>query len=72
MARIEVPVAELQKVLDARDTIIKEFKNYGFTYVTMDLEGFRSGSMNASIDTKTEMDNILAKAEELRRKAGSK
>lgn len=40
MARIEVPVAELQKVLDARDTIIKEFKNYGFTYVTMDLEGF--------------------------------
>lgn len=31
------------------DLIIKKFKNLGFTYITIDIEGFRSGSMNLPI-----------------------
>ena len=46
MARIEVEPAEFSKVLENREKITKEFKTYGFTYVTMDLTGYRTGSMN--------------------------
>ena len=49
MARIEVLPDELQKILDKREQIVKAFKEYGFTYVTMDLQGYRMGSMNETI-----------------------
>ncbi len=45
VARIEVTAPEFYLVLNNRDWIVKEFKMLGFTYVTMDLQGFRSGSM---------------------------
>ena len=45
VARIEVTPNEFYLVLNNRDWIIKEFKILGFTYVTMDIQGFRSGSM---------------------------
>ena len=40
---------EFQKVLKNRNQIVKEFKEYGFTYVTMDLQGYRMGSMNETL-----------------------
>ena len=48
MARIEVLPEEMEKLfaVNVRGDIVKRFKEYGFTYVTMDLQGFRSGSMN--------------------------
>ena len=46
MARIEVMPEEFSKILENREKITKEFKTYGFTYVTMDLTGYRTGSMN--------------------------
>ncbi len=46
IARIEVLVSELPKLLEKREIIVPFFKKSGFTYVTMDLEGFRSGSMD--------------------------
>lgn len=49
LARIEVLPDELQKVLDNREQIVKAFKEYGFTYVTMDLQGYRMGSMNETL-----------------------
>ena len=52
MARIEVLPEELQKVLDNREQIVKAFKEYGFTYVTMDLQGYRMGSMNETLTEK--------------------
>ena len=52
MARIEVLPDELQKVLDNREQIVKAFKEYGFTYVTMDLQGYRMGSMNETLTEK--------------------
>ena len=49
LARIEVLPDELQKVLENRNQIVKAFKEYGFTYVTMDLQGYRMGSMNETM-----------------------
>ena len=48
IARIEVGRDELQKFFDneIRDYIIEGFKANGFVYITLDLEGYRTGSMN--------------------------
>ncbi|MCH8922854.1 MAG: ATP-dependent sacrificial sulfur transferase LarE [Planctomycetes bacterium] len=48
MARIEVPAGALATLCDPtfREALVKELKSLGFTYVTLDLEGFRSGSQN--------------------------
>ena len=48
MARIEVNPDEFAKLIseDIRDQITSSFKSFGFTYVTMDLTGYRTGSMN--------------------------
>jgi len=49
LARIEVPVAALAKLADAatRQDLVATFRHLGFKYVTLDLEGFRSGSLNS-------------------------
>jgi uncharacterized protein len=49
MARIEVPVEQLPKLAEPalREEVVKHLKSLGFKYVSLDLEGFRSGSMNA-------------------------
>ena len=49
MARIEVMPEEFEKLLNERELIVTEFKNYGFTYITMDLQGYRTGSMNETL-----------------------
>src|SRR5579872_4993378 len=51
IARIEIAREELPKALalDMADKLVTIFKELGFTYVTLDLQGFRSGSMNALI-----------------------
>ena len=50
-ARIEVAAAELPRLLDPelRREVVAAFKAAGFTYVALDLEGYRSGSMNAGL-----------------------
>jgi len=45
-ARIEVSINDLSNILKNRDVIVKKLKYLGYNYVTLDLEGFRSGSMN--------------------------
>lgn len=49
LARIEIARAELAKALslESLDQIVAGFKAIGFKYVTLDCEGYRSGSMNA-------------------------
>jgi len=49
-ARIEVDVASFAKVLAHKQDIITYLKELGFIYITMDLEGFRSGSMDVEIN----------------------
>lgn len=48
IARLEVPVSDLARVASSplRETLAAEFKRLGFRFVTLDLEGFRSGSLN--------------------------
>ncbi|MBI5874905.1 MAG: ATP-dependent sacrificial sulfur transferase LarE [Deltaproteobacteria bacterium] len=48
IARIEAPLAEISRFLDegVRDAIVQGFKEQGFTYITLDLQGYRTGSMN--------------------------
>lgn len=49
LARIEVSVADLGRLTDAelRAAVCTKLHELGFKYVTLDLDGFRSGSMNA-------------------------
>jgi uncharacterized protein len=49
LARIEVPLSSLPDLLSAsaRTHVIAELKRLGFRYVTLDLEGLRTGSLNA-------------------------
>lgn len=46
LARIEVEPAELARLLSLREKIVPMFRAFGFAYVTMDLTGYRTGSMN--------------------------
>ncbi|EOS25606.1 hypothetical protein C806_01733 [Lachnospiraceae bacterium 3-1] len=48
MARIEVLPEDFSRLIQAeiRNQIIEKFREYGFTYVAMDLVGYRTGSMN--------------------------
>jgi uncharacterized protein len=46
IARIEVALDDLQTILTHAQRIVKHFKKLGFTYITLDLEGYRTGSLN--------------------------
>lgn len=46
IARIEVDEKDMDKLLENRKGIINYLKALGWQYITMDLEGFRSGSMD--------------------------
>lgn len=50
IARIEVPADDFMKLLGYREQIVSSLKNLGFTYITLDMEGFRSGSMDIGLD----------------------
>ena len=49
IARIEVDEIYMDKLIFERKNIINYMKNLGYTYITLDLEGFRSGSMDYKI-----------------------
>ena len=49
VARIEVPADELPRALESRERIVAALKELGYTYVTLDLQGFRSGAMNETL-----------------------
>ncbi len=49
IARIEVMPEEIQKVIEHRDRIYARFTELGFAYVTLDLQGYRTGSMNETL-----------------------
>ena len=49
IARIEVPVGELPRVVEMRDEVVAIVRAAGYTYVTLDLEGLRSGNLNRAL-----------------------
>jgi uncharacterized protein len=46
IARLEVQPEDFALVVEQREAIIARLKDLGYVYVTLDLQGFRSGSMN--------------------------
>jgi uncharacterized protein len=48
LARVEVPLAEVARLAadPVRAEVAREFRRLGFKFVTLDLDGFRSGSLN--------------------------
>jgi pyridinium-3,5-biscarboxylic acid mononucleotide sulfurtransferase len=46
LARIEVPPDDMPRVLALRGELVEAFRGFGFTWVALDLQGFRSGSLN--------------------------
>jgi uncharacterized protein len=48
-ARLEVPLADLAQVLDRRLEVVSAVKAAGYRYVTLDLEGLRSGNLNDAL-----------------------
>ena len=51
LARIEVSQNEIDRLFErpTRDAIVKKFKALGFRFVSLDLQGFRSGSLNEGL-----------------------
>jgi uncharacterized protein len=51
LARIEVPAAEIARLASAavREALAGHLRGLGFKFITIDLEGFRTGSMNELI-----------------------
>jgi uncharacterized protein len=52
VARLEVPTSEIERLCtpEVREPLVERLKQLGFKYVTLDLEGFRSGSLNALVN----------------------
>ena len=46
VARIEGPEEDLPRLLELREAVVGALKELGYAYVTLDLQGPRSGSMN--------------------------
>ena len=59
-ARIEVGIEELSRLLEGglRASVVEHLKRLGFTYVTLDLQGYRTGSMNEAL-TEASLVKIL-------------
>lgn len=49
LARVELDVEELAEAVTRRDEVVAAVRSAGYTYVTLDLEGFRSGNLNKGI-----------------------
>lgn len=64
VARIEVEPQDIPRLVELREPINARFKELGYTYVTLDLEGYRSGKMN---DTLTRRPNLIPLADVTKR-----
>ncbi|MBT3363839.1 MAG: ATP-dependent sacrificial sulfur transferase LarE [Chloroflexi bacterium] len=50
IARIEIDSPEIEAVVKFKDAIVAKLKALGYTYIVLDLEGYRTGSMNLTLD----------------------
>ena len=53
IARIELDTAELARIVEVREAVVALGKQLGFTYVALDLGGFRSGALNEVLPADT-------------------
>lgn len=56
IARIEVPPVDIPRLAadGVREEVYEEFQKIGFLFVTLDMKGYRLGSMNATLQKKTD------------------
>jgi uncharacterized protein len=52
IARIEIHQEDFEKIMTNRSRIVEKLQELGFKYVTIDLQGFRSGSLNELLTEK--------------------
>lgn len=52
VARVEIEASALPRLFDVREAVVSALKQAGFAYVALDLEGFRSGSMNEVVEAR--------------------
>lgn len=50
VARIEVPLDDLGRILEEREAVVGAVRRAGYRWVTLDLEGLRSGNLNQRLD----------------------
>ena len=53
IARIEVLPEDFERLLSVRQQIVAELKSIGFRYISLDLTGYRTGSLNEALNTVT-------------------
>lgn len=61
LARIEIAPAEFPKFMEegCRTEVDKAFRSYGFSYVTLDIKGYRTGSMNEVLSDSERAGEVL-------------
>ena len=59
VARIEVELADIPVVVEHRQRIVTRLRNLGYTHVTLDLAGFRSGSMNEALTARPTSPSLI-------------
>lgn len=55
IARIEISRDQFELMLEKVDLVVEELKACGFTYVTLDLQGYRTGSMNETLSDEDKL-----------------
>ncbi|MBF8295063.1 MAG: PP-loop domain protein, partial [Bacteroidetes bacterium] len=62
-ARLEVGPQEINRLFDSslREKIVSHFKSLGFAYVTLDLQGYRTGSMNEVLSEDEKKEYLSSK-----------
>ena len=52
IARIEIPPHDFETLLQNKEQIARKFHELGYTYISLDLDGFKSGSLNAVLESR--------------------
>lgn len=69
LVRLEIATAEMDRAMrkEVFQELAARFRELGFKYVTLDLEGFRSGSMNEVLDSQVNLVQLVSPARDARR-----
>jgi uncharacterized protein len=67
LARIELPLPDLERALASRDEVVRAVRSAGYRYVTLDLEGLRSGNLNSALNLAGRTNDEFVNNEEVAR-----
>jgi uncharacterized protein len=70
LARIEAPVDELEALTRRRSEVVSLLRGCGYNYVTLDLQGFRSGSMNEVLPEGAKSPGLCSETSRVREGTG--